>query len=870
MATSYSYYPEALDGYTSLPLVTDGVSEIRARDVNSLRDAIVKIEQELGVQPSGTYATVRARLDSVVDAASLISAHLLDDTDAHDASAISILDSSENYVSGNVEDALGELAAVLPAVPDTIGYNNTAVPNSGVPNFATFTGDRFVYNQVAISSTLQKTQPYYVTGLQIIDVGSQNSEGTAYLSMTDVGYVKWQAPNDSVGSAVDVSSLDAGDVITLSSYTSSKKIRVARTSDSLPTADLLPLTDTFEVLKLDACSGAYSYPSVGIKTSNFITRTASTRTGTSQNQFVISGVVYPADKGVMCLQRKVRDDDQFEPVAILDLEANFSESLRSTGQLVYTPTMSNYDSILLYDRYPARNDYDDLDLDATGNPIYSNFDLTTTYSAYQIAKYKIPASNSDLVSGELEAPTDFTDAEIGEKVATYRIVHYKEAPASYSGNPSSSDVYSLYDVYGSTDNNDSNVRASNVYVDSNTTRPTVAQVLIEPVVPSSEISTKFLSGINYYNSNEDLFELKIKLDNMFKNSYKYTNALTLESDIFYFTSGDGYGKNINLVQLMDDGYAVFSDTNYPEKDESAYYMATSSINTTRRLYPDDNKFSTNAMVMARAWDPFGSSSRFDGYAFAEGHSVRALVSSWPRDRATDSVEYFVDESRRVGKDETFDFAVEREQYTSDYGANGDGYGLTAFNETVQLTQGWGPWHGELQVGGRFVKNFDICGLIYPQSNYTNVVPSQADCNYSIYTFATELIYQRLFNLGYSASNYRIRVCSSGDYPLSFENIRYGNSNKIGRIMVKVPGTGKSSTGWLDIGRLFNSEYEDDHGCLAGRVTGSAGDFTVPITLGARSTSDNEGMLAVRVLWLGAQATVARQVILTRLELLPWK
>ena len=72
--TSFSAYPSALDSYGTLPLVRDGIDEIRARDHNSLRDAIIKIEQELGIQPSGAFATVRDRLDSVSDASAQISA----------------------------------------------------------------------------------------------------------------------------------------------------------------------------------------------------------------------------------------------------------------------------------------------------------------------------------------------------------------------------------------------------------------------------------------------------------------------------------------------------------------------------------------------------------------------------------------------------------------------------------------------------------------------------------------------------------------------------------------------------------------------------------------------------------------------------
>jgi len=62
---STSIYPEALDGTCQLPIAIDGVTKINAHSVNTLRSAIVNIEKELGITPSGIYSTVRARLDAL-------------------------------------------------------------------------------------------------------------------------------------------------------------------------------------------------------------------------------------------------------------------------------------------------------------------------------------------------------------------------------------------------------------------------------------------------------------------------------------------------------------------------------------------------------------------------------------------------------------------------------------------------------------------------------------------------------------------------------------------------------------------------------------------------------------------------------------
>lgn len=67
-----SNYPNSLDNSISLPLSTDLVTEIRSVVVNNIRSATVAIEGELGVKPSGTYGTVKDRLDGVDETISLI------------------------------------------------------------------------------------------------------------------------------------------------------------------------------------------------------------------------------------------------------------------------------------------------------------------------------------------------------------------------------------------------------------------------------------------------------------------------------------------------------------------------------------------------------------------------------------------------------------------------------------------------------------------------------------------------------------------------------------------------------------------------------------------------------------------------------
>lgn len=54
-------FPAALDTIVELPTIVDNSTPIKGSHINDMRDAILAIEAELGVKPSGIYSTVRAR-----------------------------------------------------------------------------------------------------------------------------------------------------------------------------------------------------------------------------------------------------------------------------------------------------------------------------------------------------------------------------------------------------------------------------------------------------------------------------------------------------------------------------------------------------------------------------------------------------------------------------------------------------------------------------------------------------------------------------------------------------------------------------------------------------------------------------------------
>lgn len=58
-----SNYPFKIDDVISLPIVKDNFTKVTAKIINNLTEAIIKVESEMGIKPSGTKKTVRERLD---------------------------------------------------------------------------------------------------------------------------------------------------------------------------------------------------------------------------------------------------------------------------------------------------------------------------------------------------------------------------------------------------------------------------------------------------------------------------------------------------------------------------------------------------------------------------------------------------------------------------------------------------------------------------------------------------------------------------------------------------------------------------------------------------------------------------------------
>jgi len=58
-------YPASIDASLELPTVIDNVTSINGALLNNIRDAILAMENELGIKPSGIYTNVRTRIAAI-------------------------------------------------------------------------------------------------------------------------------------------------------------------------------------------------------------------------------------------------------------------------------------------------------------------------------------------------------------------------------------------------------------------------------------------------------------------------------------------------------------------------------------------------------------------------------------------------------------------------------------------------------------------------------------------------------------------------------------------------------------------------------------------------------------------------------------
>lgn len=213
MATKY---PNNIDDLLSLPKVFDLISPIMADDHNRLRDAIIEIQKELGENPSGTFATLKDRLQNflaadvfVNDIDGYFSTSNVEDVlkelfvlaTSISSGTVNISDPAGYYVSSSLSDVLQEVGFQLfsgaPGTMGTIGDPEDTTYTDGL--YADFTAstkigvavDRF--NQILAALSPPPAPPLGDIGFNStlgqegkLSFGASNSFGWALVPAKDV------------------------------------------------------------------------------------------------------------------------------------------------------------------------------------------------------------------------------------------------------------------------------------------------------------------------------------------------------------------------------------------------------------------------------------------------------------------------------------------------------------------------------------------------------------------------------------------------------------------------------------------------------------------------------------------------------------
>ena len=126
--SEYSIFPKAIDGYAQLPLTVDRVTSVSAEGINRLRSAIINIENELGILPSGEdSASVSERLDKLSQDLSDLTAlvNILVST----AEAWNVVSVSSDYAASSLDFVLVKSNGVTITLPDPEENVKVAIKN---------------------------------------------------------------------------------------------------------------------------------------------------------------------------------------------------------------------------------------------------------------------------------------------------------------------------------------------------------------------------------------------------------------------------------------------------------------------------------------------------------------------------------------------------------------------------------------------------------------------------------------------------------------------------------------------------------------------------------------------------------------------
>jgi hypothetical protein len=554
--------------------------------------------------------------------------------------------------------------------------------------------------------------------------------------------------------------------------------------------------------------------------------------GAAASAASIQGMVFPADRGVLCLYKST-DGDYTNPgtttlLAALWLGPNpapsgvpsaaFDETRRTINQLDHS-TGASPDLFGLTWRLP----------------------YLASYAAYPGAPWS-PFS-MDFVRYQLARYTTAISVGAGDLAGSFLLVHWKETyavtlasiqPAQIAANLNVAHCYSA-----TTPDFDTapelNVNRHNIFRDTVTTPPAGTVFTTSPVGSPTTIK---LSGVDFYSNGATPlhFDIEVRASGMFANSF-YTSTSggmasaynPMEVD---FSDFGGSNRPVPYTDMkVTGGGSNYGPSNPPLPADEGDFVVTNQA-----IYGTPGSASPvggGGVLKANLRKPFASSP-----VVIYPDPLKYLFNSYPQTGGTteskDISEYFVDEKYRY---------INGVSLVSPskpiIPAGGDVY-----DSTTVLIIG----DGNLQVIGN--------QLVYPHANFSSGY-SPAGANYAsvLAGDASNALrrYVRAFDTGTARNLGKIRIrglaLAAFNSPGAFTGSEVNDHAGGAIFQIKVPG----STGWLDLGRVKGDPdlaTTDFRGCRTGYSTiGSDLIVTYDTTAYTADNGSGDFLLFVRLTFI---------------------
>jgi hypothetical protein len=546
----------------------------------------------------------------------------------------------------------------------------------------------------------------------------------------------------------------------------------------------------------------------------------------------LSGVVYPADRGVLALYHTTNEATDFFAGGITLLaalwlgqnpapagipSAAFDPLLRANpaGQSDYVPAGTGIDQISLVDRLPYLSNYPGAEYAPYGS----------TFPTFQIAKYSASVVVTSGPSG------------------SYLLVHWQPQFATSLaaiqtptvGNLIAANCYSA--VPADTANFDT-VNRAQVFVDTSSGTGIGAGPLPSSTPAGTTTTIKF-SGVDHYNSTGLQFTVNAIANNLFANAY-LTNASASASVPAGFEST----PTPCALDLTEFGGPVTSYALYDQGGASKILNNATNNPFTLAAPP-----ATNAVAMLAVTQPVGGSA----VPFAGGAPGGRVKVIWSPAFAapttqTETQRYLYDSVGNAGSSSTTEaFTDEQFRYVASFVGSSVTTpllpaGADDYNSTTVLASNT----AELQiVAGR---------LVYPGTNFSSGF-SPAGPNYATVRSADaanlKRRYIRAFDTGIPRNTGKLQLVG-----LSFSSFDAGvaaiDATEVADhpggaiVQIKVPG----ATGWLDLGRASGLPDVDKTQNFRGCRVGIASDvYTYETAAFTANNGSGQFVLLVRITFL---------------------